>query len=260
MNGDAGLEARVAIPYTAPMASSTRNTIVTAVLTSLLTTICTFFVLDYVKSRRSGVKEVLVPQVVGLTASQAAEVLEGRGLRLNIIERRPDPTVPANHICDQRPLPDSKVLTSSAINAVLSAGPPRLPVPTCAGVQLQEFTAQLTKAGLKLGKLTQESSEAVKAGHVVSCDPAAGQTPNPGTEVAVVVARSVDPEKEVPKLKGKSCTAAKKAIEEAGFTVGEVKWREYDAPPYICMDQKPEAGSKAKPGTPIQITCSAAGD
>jgi beta-lactam-binding protein with PASTA domain len=237
------------------MASTTRNTIVTAALTALLTSICTFFALDYVKSRKTRPKEVIVPQVVGLTPSQAAEVFDGRGLRMQIIERRPDGQVPAGQICAQSPLPDSKVLSHTAVNVVLSAGPPRMPVPTCAGVLLQEYTTLLTKAGLKLGKLGQEASETVKAGHVISCEPAPGQTVNPGTEVSVMVAKAADPEKEVPKVKGKSCQGAKKAVEEAGFTV-ETKWGEYEAPPYLCMDQKPEAGTKAKPGTPVTLWCS----
>ena len=123
---------------------STRNVIVTSVLTSLLTSICTFFALQYMTSRKGTLKEVIVPQVVGLKPSQAMEVLDGRKLRMQIIERRPDPTVAAGHICSQHPYADSKVLSHSAVNVVLSAGPPRITVPPCAAVMLQEYGTTLT--------------------------------------------------------------------------------------------------------------------
>jgi eukaryotic-like serine/threonine-protein kinase len=236
---------------------SPRNVIVTAALTSLIVSICTFFALDYVKSQKHRPKEVIVPQVVGLKPSQAMEVLDGRQLRMQIIERRADPQVPAGQICSQHPLPESKLLAHSAVSVVLSSGQPKLPIPACTGVSLQDFTAALTRAQLKLGKLQEQATDVVKPGQVVSCDPPAGQTVNPGAEVAVVVAKQPDPGKEVPKLKGMNCKSAQKAIEEAGFVVGEVKWRVYDAPPFLVMSQTPDPKTMAKPGTKIDLSCSA---
>ena len=55
---------------------STRNTVITSMLTALVTSICVFFVLHYLTSRKVAEKEVIVPQVVGLKPSQAMEVLD----------------------------------------------------------------------------------------------------------------------------------------------------------------------------------------
>ncbi len=235
---------------------STRNTIVTSVLTALITSICTFFVLDYVKRTKNKPKEAIVPQVVGLKPSQAMEVLDGRKLRLQIIERRADPTVPTGQICSQHPLPDSKVLEHSAINVVLSSGPPQVTVPTCKGIKLQDFTVLLTKQKLKLGAVSYEKTDKVQPNQILSCTPKSGTVTRPGTVIKLTVAKKPDDEKEVPKVKGMSCSHAKKAIEAAGFKVGKVKWRMFDAPPYLCMRQDPDPKTKAKPGSEINITCS----
>ena len=224
-------------------------------LTALITSICTFFALYFVVFHKKKHKEVIVPQVVGLMPSQAMEVLDGRKLRLQIIERRADPKVPRGQICSQHPLPDSKVLQHSAVNVVLSAGPPRVTVPTCTGMKLQDYTILLTKQKLRLGKLSYGESPGVKAGQIISCAPTAGTVVKPGATITVMVAKAADLEKEVPKLKRMSCRKAKKEIVKAGFTLGKVKWRARDAPPYTVLSQSPEAGTKAKPGAPIDLTC-----
>lgn len=235
---------------------STRNTIVTSMLTALITSICTYFALHYMTNRKTGAKEVIVPHVVGLKPSQAMEVLDGRKLRMQIIERRPDSQVAAGHICSQHPYADSKVLTHSAVNVVLSSGPPRITVPACAAVSLQEYGATLTKQKLKLGAVTYAAHDTLTAGQIIDCEPKAGTVVEAGATVALSVAKKADPMKEVPKLKGMSCTKAKKVIEEEGFKVGKVLWRTYDAPPYLVMGQSPDAGTKAAPGTEIEISCS----
>ncbi|MDY0000635.1 MAG: PASTA domain-containing protein [Polyangia bacterium] len=235
---------------------STRNVIVTSVLTSLLTSICTFFALHYMTSRKTTLKEVMVPQVVGLKPSQAMEVLDGRKLRMQIIERRPDPTVPAGHICSQHPYADSKVLSHSAVNVVLSSGPPRITVPPCTAAALQEYSATLSAQKLKLGAVTYAPHDTLAAGQIIDCEPKSGSVVESGATVALTVAKKADPTKEIPKLKGMSCTKAKKVIEEQGFKVGKVNWRSYDAPPFLVMGQSPEPGTKAPPGTEIEINCS----
>lgn len=224
-------------------------------LTALITSICTFFALYFVVFHKKKPKEVIVPQVVGLMPSQAMEVLDGRKLRLQIIERRADPKTPRGQICSQHPLPDSKVLQHSAVNVVLSSGPPRVSVPTCAGMKLQDYTILLTKQKLKLGKLSYAASAGAKPGQVISCAPATGTVVKPGATITVTVAKQGAPEKEVPKLARMSCRKAKQEIVKAGFTVGKVSWRARDAPPYVVLSQSPEAGTKAKPGAPIDLTC-----
>lgn len=235
---------------------STRSTIVTAALTALITSIGTFFVLDYIKQARNRPKEVLVPQLVGLKPSQAMEVLDGRKLRLQIIERRADAKIPVGQVCSQHPLADSKVMTHSAINVVLSSGPPKITIPPCLGITLQRYTTQLTQAKLKLGTVGYGASKNHKPGEVIACDPKPGTVVRPGATVALTVAKKPDPAREVPKLKGTSCRRAKEAIVKAGFTVGKVKWRSFDAPPYLVMRQSPDPKTKALPGAPIDLTCS----
>ena len=126
------------------------------------------------------------------------EALDGRKLRMQIIQRRPDPTVAAGHICSQHPYADSKVLSHSAVNVVLSAGPPRITVPPCAAVMLQEYGTTLTGQKLKLGAVTY-------APHESACGPdyrlraeEQRRRGGGGAPACATVAEKIHPTKEIP--------------------------------------------------------------
>ena len=235
---------------------STKNTIVTSILTALITSICTFFVLDYVKSRKKKQKEVIVPQVVDLSRQQAMQILDQHKLRLQIIGKRADPKISRGKICAQHPYAESKVLVHSAVNVVISTGPAPLKVPACEKIKLQAYTLLLSQKELSLGTITYSATKGVPAGHIVSCDPPGSKEVKKGQKINVVIAKAEDPLKEIPKVRGMSCKKAQKKIVEAGFTVGKVRWHEFDAPAYVAMRQSPKEGTKAAPGSAIDLVCS----
>ena len=69
-------------------------------------------------------------------------------------------------------------------------------------------------------------------------------------------ANKVDPTKEVPKLRRMSCRKAKKKIEEEGFKVGKVRYRTMDTEYRYVIKQTPKAGTRAPPGSAIDLLCS----
>ncbi|MCD6498506.1 MAG: PASTA domain-containing protein [Deltaproteobacteria bacterium] len=234
---------------------SSKNVIVTAVLTSILTTIVTYFGLDIIRKRPwAKSNKVDVPLVLGLSQAQAESVLRQQGLKLSIMERRPDRAFPAGTICTQVPVRGDHVPRGSVVTAVLSTGIARVKVPAIVGKDIATATAALSKAGLKVGAVRRIHHPTMAKDLVVAVKPLPGATVDRGKAIDITVSEGLDTA-EVPKLKGRYYSSAKKKIIEAGFVVGKVRWRDNDDyDDYQVLGQEPKAGTKAPKGSPIDIT------
>jgi serine/threonine-protein kinase len=66
-----------------------------------------------------------VPNLVGKPEIEAQKTAEKAGFKIKI-QRRPDPSVPANTVIETRPVPNSSVKRDSVLTLVVSNGPPQL--------------------------------------------------------------------------------------------------------------------------------------
>src|SRR5262245_1602543 len=89
--------------------------VIVLVLAFFLSAIVTIYTLF-----RSG--DTQVPNVIGRTEVEAQKLSEQAGLRVKI-QRRNDPSVPANSVIETRPGPNSSVKKDSVVTIVVSAGP-----------------------------------------------------------------------------------------------------------------------------------------
>ena len=101
---------------------------------------------------------------------------------------------------------------------VVSTGPPIIALPDVRNQPQTDATTALTKAGFKVGTVTQEYSDTIDDGKVISQDPAGPSQQRKGTTINLVVSKG--PEYvTLPKVSGKSGEKAKKELEDAGMTV-----------------------------------------
>src|SRR4051812_26865158 len=98
---------------------------------------------------RSGPSDV--PNVVGLAAGQARELLKGRGLLLSIAEERDDAAHAAGVIIAQNPMAGSQAAASGAVAVVVARPPSTVLVPPLAGLTAEEATRALVAKGLVPG-------------------------------------------------------------------------------------------------------------
>ncbi|MFZ5869500.1 MAG: PASTA domain-containing protein, partial [Actinomycetota bacterium] len=119
------------------------------------------------------------------------------------------------------PGPGRDVRKDGTVRLVVSAGPELVPVPSVTGLTLDEARAALAERGLTLGAPTEEYSEDVEQGRIVSQAVAPEQQLRRGEAVDVVVSLGRQPI-DVPAVVGKPRAEAEKAITDAGLTVGEV--------------------------------------
>src|SRR5260370_849919 len=132
-------------------------------------------------------KTVRVPDVVGLSEAEATEAITGAKLTVGAVTKETSTTVPAGKVISQDPKSGSSVAQGSAVNLVLSSGPPPVPVPDVVGMTQAEATAAITGAKLTVGTVTQDTSSTVPSGKVISQDPKSGSSVAQGSAVNLVL-------------------------------------------------------------------------
>jgi serine/threonine-protein kinase len=234
--------------------------VLAAFFTSIFTTVAVFVALTYADQRGmlpflhgGAPREAEVPSIAGVSVEQARDLLTARGLLLTLQAERPDPNVPAGKIAGQVPLAGSRAVTGTAVQAFVSSGAGLIAVPAVAGSRPDDAVEQLRNRKLLAGPRREAASPTVAAGLVIETDPPAGKTVSPDTAVALVVSTGPSA-KPVPKVVGLRASKAKKALEEAGFKVGKIRYGSNDDHDEgIVLKQTPAENAPAEPGTPIEL-------
>lgn len=196
-----------------------------------------------------GIEQVEVPDLAGLSADAAsAAVIDAR--LTPIADEAYSETVPEGEVIEQSPVAGEMIDHSSEVTYVVSLGREPLDVPDLEGSSLADAQRAIEDSGLIIA-VTEEYSDDVAEGVVISQDPASATTLYRGDEVRVVV--SLGPELvAVPNVVGMQESQAVEAIRAAGFEV-EV---EYVLGGYFgtVRMQDPGADAMMRPGTVIKLT------
>jgi hypothetical protein len=138
---------------------------------------------------------VKIPNVVGLTQSVASTTLSNAGLTLGSVTQRSSSTVPAGSVISQSPIAGFFLALDLPVDLVVSSGLVTAPVsvPNVVGLTQSVASTTLSNAGLTLGAVTQQSSDTVPAGNVISQSPSAGTSVSPGSAVNLVVSSGPAP-------------------------------------------------------------------
>ena len=187
--------------------------------------------------------------VTGLSVDDATTALAADDLAL-----APDPeqafseTVAEGLVISQVPAAGETVKRGSEVAVVVSKG--REPVPVPAVVEQERAAAEkaLTDVGL-VPQVTEEFSESVAAGVVISQAPADG-TLFKGDPVALVVSKG-PPLVEVPAVRGKQVEEATRILRDAGFDVEVRRLVQNGFGTVLSSD--PGAGTQAPKGSTVTI-------
>jgi len=132
-----------------------------------------------------------VPDVVGQTQSAASTAITGANLVVGTIAQQYSTLVPAGSVIEQNPVAGTVAPPLSAVNLVVSLGPEHT-VPAVVGQTQGAAEAAITGAGLVVGTVTQQYSDVVPAGNVISQSPVGGTIVPGGTAVNLVVSLGPD--------------------------------------------------------------------
>ena len=140
-----------------------------------------------------------VPEVTGLPIEGAAFNLGKAGFQLGTITIGDNPTVKKGSVVGTDPPAGTVLPRDTAVNMVISSGPPPVALPKVTGLKRADATAELSKLGLIIGEVTQTGAVADPLDGVVL-----SQSPDPGTElragdvVTVTVRRAAVPPPTLP--------------------------------------------------------------
>ena len=202
---------------------------------------------------------VTVPDVVGMTKTAAKTAISAAGLTPGLTFTDYSSTVPAGSVMAQFPLAGTSVHQGDDVLMTISLGPEMTTVPDVVGMTQADAGTAIIAAELSVGTITQEYSDSVSAGYVISQSPAAGSSAAKDSAVALTVSLGPEPVTmvTVPNVVGMTKTSAKSAISDASLVTGLI-FTDYSptVPAGSVMAQYPLAGASVPEGYEVLLTVS----
>lgn len=226
--------------------------IVSAILLFVLTIAITYFGLKLTK-----VKDIQIPNLVGLSIEEAKKKIEDAKLVYNEQEQQYSSEVQAGYVISQDPtyIENYKIKEGTEIKVVISKGQEITKVPKVIGMKKEDAISALEDAKLKY-EVIEETSKTVEEGYVVSQEIKENTEVNAGETVKIHVSIGTGIEQvSMPYVIGKTEAEARKAIEESKLKVKQVIYEEDKTKnDGTVIKQEKEAGSTLDEGTEVIIT------
>ncbi|MEU9269513.1 Stk1 family PASTA domain-containing Ser/Thr kinase [Streptomyces sp. NPDC048251] len=196
-----------------------------------------------------------VPAVLTQKEAEARTRLEAAGLEVGKVRHQHSDTVKRGTVMDTDPDPGARIRKHDSVTLTVSDGPEIVKVPDVTGSRQDKAEELLKTDGLEPGLVTQEFSEDVIKGFVISTDPEAGTKRRAGTAVSIVVSKGAPVA--IPDVTGDAVDDARAELEEAGLKVKvatEQVNSEFDKG--RVATQTPEEGTEAAEGDTVTLTLS----
>lgn len=216
--------------------------------------------------------EVKVPDLQGLTVSEAEHKSANLGLNLGIDNKYYSADVPAGRVLAQSPLPGAVVRREWRMRVTESLGPQRVAIPKVVGQQERVAAIEVRRLGLDLEETAQMPYSGAPPGTVIAQNPqqGAGGVERPSVSL-LVSSPAVTPGAAMvmPQIVGMPLAAATGLIVHAGLKVGPVQSSYSSAPAEApggemapeetvdpagtVLNQTPVAGHRVEPGTVVTL-------
>lgn len=190
-----------------------------------------------------------VPDLTGMEEAKAEEVLAGAKFLVNRAEEASDK--PKGTVLKQEPAAGEKADEGTYVTIHVSKGPEPIYVKDVKLLALEEARSQIEGLGLKVGTVTEEYSDSVASGKVISQSKAQDEKVEKGDSIDLVVskgkspARQQEPEKkEQPKKKTQPTTAPQPPVTVPPQTTAPAAQQEVQAEAQKEADQAIEAEGK----------------
>jgi serine/threonine-protein kinase len=141
---------------------------------------------------KPAVTQVDVPQVVGMTKEDAKKAIENSGL-VYVEDSQQNSDKPEGTVIQTTPAFGEKANKDDKIKVVLSAGPATIKVPdlTSKPLSLDEAKKAIVGAGFSVGNISQDNSNTIEKGKVISQTPAANSDAKKDSSIDIVISIGV---------------------------------------------------------------------
>ena len=191
------------------------------------------------------------PALTTLSKAEAEQVAAKSGLGIHFDDEYSE-TIAQGMVISTDPGAGTKIRKGTVLEAAVSLGPERYPMPTVVGLSQQAAETAVQQAHLAVGKIINQYSETVTTGIVISASKPAGASLKPKAAVDLVVSQGPKPIK-ITNYRGKSADQAKDALTKAGFLVVEKTANSDKIAKDLVIKQDPKSG-RAMKGTTITVT------
>ncbi|WP_447038474.1 Stk1 family PASTA domain-containing Ser/Thr kinase [Streptomyces sp. DSM 118878] len=198
----------------------------------------------------TGAPKVAVPNVLNTPVAEATEKLEGDKYQFNVVTKSRESTEEKGTVLETDPEFGAEVEKGSSITLFVAKEKAQSVVPSVTGKTWEEAKQQIEDSNLVPSREDVASGD-VEEGKVIQTTPAAGSSVDPGSTVTVQVAKEPE-EATVPPVAGQKLKDARKAIEDAGLTVGNITGPQDDNA--IVLIPQPNVGEKVDPGSAVNLT------
>jgi serine/threonine-protein kinase len=196
-----------------------------------------------------------VPQLVGLTQTQAIEAITNAELNIEVVEVFSE-VVAKGTVISANPTSGSSLGKDQTVTLTISKGPEFFSVPNLKDMTLEEVRAALGKIGLQLGEVTYEFSNDIKKNRAISAKPGFGELAKPNSMVSMVLSKGPAPVA-IPDVTGERSADAITILDTSGFdSVTIVKEFSNTVSDGIVISQSPTALTEHLPKTQITLTVS----
>ncbi|MBO4365129.1 MAG: Stk1 family PASTA domain-containing Ser/Thr kinase [Eggerthellaceae bacterium] len=134
-----------------------------------------------------GTQQMEVPDLTGMTASEAQQALKQAGLTAKAGTSKNSDTVEKDHVMSQDPEAGTMVDAGSTVTYVVSLGSSKQSVPDVRGQSQGNAIATLQNAGFEVVANDTAYDDNVPEGHVISQSPDAGEKLAKGGTVSLVI-------------------------------------------------------------------------
>ncbi|MET1232932.1 MAG: PASTA domain-containing protein, partial [Candidatus Limnocylindrales bacterium] len=227
-------------------------------------------------SPSASVELVVVPNVIDLPVTEAETAITGVGLVM-VIAPEPvvDPEKDPGTVVEQDPAADEELPLGGQVTVTVVTGPGDVAVPNLVGQTEQAAIALLITDGLTPGEVTEEFSDTVAEGLIVSQVPRAGIIVAAGTPIDYILSSGPEPTLAPTEAPTPTPSPAPTATPVADLTVGDYRCLPFsDAQAQLEADgftlgtvtalpgfdstwtvggQSPDPGSQEPPGTRIDL-------
>ena len=137
--------------------------------------------------------EVKIPALVGKTVAQAQVIAGNKGIELTIRSEQFNEDYPDNTIYYMNPAPGRSIKEGKSVDVWVSKGSRYAGTPNVSKLSLDDAKDKISAVGLNVGEVSQEYSDSVPAGNVISQTPAPGTRQDRGQPVNVVFSLGAKP-------------------------------------------------------------------
>jgi serine/threonine-protein kinase len=191
------------------------------------------------------------PVLDSLSRAEAQRVAAKVGLSIDFSEAHSE-TVARGMVISTKPGPGTKILRGGKIEAAVSKGPERYPMPPVVGLSQAAAEAEIENAKLAVGKVADGYSDQVAAGTVLRASEKQGARLKKGTAITLVVCAGPKPVS-ITNYQGTPYDAAAAALRAAGFQVAERSGNSTKVGKDLVLRQDPPSGHAAR-GETITLT------